>query len=79
MVLSGIPEGTGETTAGRRARRGDASAGTLPLGPHLTWLRLPVPDDGPLPPHGTGSGAFYRELGRWLGAYLSGPFRDQLL
>ena len=22
---------------------------------------------------------FFRELGRWLGAYLSGQFRDQLL
>jgi hypothetical protein len=53
--------------------------GPLPLGPHVTWLRLRVPDGSPLPPRGPEAGPFYRELGRWLGAYLTGPFRDQLL
>ena len=38
-----------------------------------------VPQDSPLPPRGPEAGPFYRELGRWLGAYLTGPFRGQLL
>jgi len=80
LVLSGTPAGEDEPAgAGRRARRGDPGPGPLPLGPHVTWLRLRVAQDSPLPPRGPGAGPFYRELGRWLGAYLSGPFRDQLL
>ena len=80
LVLSGTPSGAGEpAAAGRRARRGERGPGPLPLGPHVTWLRLRVPGDRPLPPRGPGAGPFYRELGRWLGAYLTGPFRDQLL
>jgi Serine aminopeptidase, S33 len=53
--------------------------GTTRLGRHVTWLRL---DDGlacPLPPAGTESRPFFGALGRWLGAYLAGQFRDQLL
>ena len=85
LVLSGTPSWADEAAAaGRRARRGDSRrgdprSGPLPLGPHVTWLRLRVPDGSPLPPRGPGAGPFYRELGRWLGAYLTGPFRDQLL
>ena len=53
--------------------------GTTRLGPHVTWLRLAEGLTGPLPPGGPESRPFFRELGRWLGAYLSGQFRDQLL
>ena len=67
--------------AGRRqdikARGG--GHGTTRLGPHVTWLRLADELTGPLPPGGPDAAPFFRELGRWLGAYLSGQFRDQLL
>src|SRR6266487_6012055 len=68
--------------AGRRGKRltpQPGGHGTIRLGPHVTWLRLDESLTGPLPPDGAGSSPFYRELGRWLGAYLSGQFRDQLL
>jgi hypothetical protein len=68
--------------AGRRGKRlthQPGGHGTIRLGPHVTWLRLDDSLTGPLPPDGAGSSPFYRELGRWLGAYLSGQFRDQLL
>jgi hypothetical protein len=49
---------------------------------HVTWLELPAlgGNDGstaPMPPAGEQS--FFDELGRWLGAYMYGQFRDQLL
>jgi hypothetical protein len=59
------------TMAGRRA--------TIRLGEHVTWLTL----DGGLPGQAPALAAqrrrFLDELGRWLGAYLSGQIRDQLL
>jgi hypothetical protein len=80
LVLSGTPAGAdGQDGAGRRSRRGDARTVPLPIEPHVTCLRLGVPEDTPLPPRGAEARPFYGELGRWLGAYLSGPFRDQLL
>ncbi|HUC26630.1 MAG TPA: hypothetical protein VMA73_28340 [Streptosporangiaceae bacterium] len=39
------------------------------LGSHVTWLQLPEP----------GGQAIFDELGRWLGAYMYGTGRDQLL
>ena len=39
------------------------------LGSHVTWLQLPEP----------GGQAVFDELGRWLGAYMYGRGRDQLL
>jgi hypothetical protein len=53
--------------------------GTTRLGRHVTWLRLDDGLAGPLPPAGTESRPFFGALGRWLGAYLAGQFRDQLL
>jgi hypothetical protein len=66
---------------GRRARRAGRRGHPVVtrLGPHVTWLRLDGELTGPLPPAGPESRPFFRELGRWLGAYLSGQFRDQLL
>ncbi len=67
--------------AGRRGRTGRRRSGhgTIRLGPHVTWLQLADDLTGPLPPGAPGAAPFFRELGRWLGAYLSGQFRDQLL
>jgi hypothetical protein len=63
--------------ATRLRRRTDAA--TVRLGPHVTWLRLEDDPDG----QGGGAGAdrrqFFDELGRWLGAYMYGKVRDQLL
>jgi hypothetical protein len=71
---------------GRRLRRGlhiacpvlvlCPAAGRTPnaaavLGPHVTWLWL---DSGP-----ADRKLFFDELGRWLGAYMYGQVRDQLL
>jgi hypothetical protein len=67
---------------------------TIRLGEHVTWLKMaaglpgepppsrppyaaPLPAD-PLPPRPQRR-RFFDELGRWLGAYLSGEIRDQLL
>jgi len=79
LVLSpaGEPETQGRVTA-RLRRRGDAAA--VRLGPHVTWLRL----EGGLGGPACGADAddrrrFFDELGRWLGAYMYGQVRDQLL
>jgi Serine aminopeptidase, S33 len=61
------------------ARTATGGRATLRLGAHVTWLKL----DGALPgqalPDGPDRKRFFDELGRWLGAYLSGQVRDQLL
>ncbi len=48
---------------------------TMRLGPHVTWRKVEEEDD----PGGSGLGQLLDEQGRWLGAYLSGQIRDQLL
>lgn len=58
----------------RRAAPADG-AGLQLGGDHVTWLRLPGPDlDGD-----SDRRQFFAELGRWLGAYMYGQGRDQLL
>jgi len=79
---------TGSRPRGRR-RRPEAAA--IRLGGHVTWLRLAadcggedtpdsgarnVPGGSPDLPGGRG---YFDELGRWLGAYMYGQGRDQLL
>jgi alpha-beta hydrolase superfamily lysophospholipase len=62
----------------RRRRRSDTA--TVGLGPHMTWLRLV---DGlethDRPDADADRRRFFDELGRWLGAYMYGQGRDQLL
>lgn len=66
---------------GGRLRRGHRKdRATIKLGPHVTWLRLDAGLDG----HGRPAGdadrrQFFDEMGRWLGAYMYGRVRDQLL
>jgi len=55
-------------------RRGDAAA--IRLGPHVTWLRL---RDGQASGADADRRRFFDEIGRWLGAYMYGQVRDQLL
>jgi pimeloyl-ACP methyl ester carboxylesterase len=52
---------------------------TVRLGAHVTWLKLQGGRPGQALPDGPDRKRFFDELGRWLGAYLSGQVRDQLL
>jgi Serine aminopeptidase, S33 len=81
MSPAGDPE-TGGSPAGRLAsrllRRNDPA--TVGLGTHMTWLRLEdgLESGGQCDPD-AGRRRFFDELGRWLGAYMYGQGRDQLL
>ncbi len=64
---------------GKRERRGRDS---IRLGQHVTWLQIDVsagadvrPDALPTPQRRR----LFDEMGRWLGAYMYGQVRDQLL
>jgi hypothetical protein len=64
-----------------RLRRGAATApaAAIHLGSHVTWLR---PADGEARPDARAPqdrSRFFDEMGRWLGAYMYGQVRDQLL
>jgi hypothetical protein len=63
----------------RRAARRGKSDETVRLGPHVTWLRLEGGLDGQTPDERAGRRQFFDEMGRWLGAYMYGSVRDQLL
>jgi hypothetical protein len=81
MSSGGDPSAQGGAATGRlttrRRRRSDASA--LRLGPHVTWLRLEDGLDGQAGGAGADRRQLFDELGRWLGAYMYGKVRDQLL
>lgn len=69
----------------RRTARPDG-AGLQLGGGHVTWLRLPAGSApagsapaGSAPGGDSGGREFFDELGRWLGAYMYGRGRDQLL
>ena len=65
---------------GRRGRL-QRRAGRAPaaLGPHVTWLWLPGGLDSPERAGAAGRRLLFDEIGRWLGAYMYGQVRDQLL
>jgi len=83
LVISAASQrGTGHG-GGRHAR----APGAVRLGQHVTWLYL----DGPAPGHQLAAPGreaadpapnhrlLFEEMGRWLGAYMYGKARDQLL
>jgi pimeloyl-ACP methyl ester carboxylesterase len=70
------PGGAGGLLAARVLTGGRA---TMRLGAHVTWLKLEGGQPGQALPEGPDRKRFFDELGRWLGAYLSGQVRDQLL
>jgi len=82
MSPAGDPE-AGGSPAGRLAsrlrRRNDPA--TIGLGTHMTWLRLEdgLESGGQCDADDAGRRRFFDELGRWLGAYMYGQVRDQLL
>jgi hypothetical protein len=61
-----------------RLRRRSGRAPTA-LGPHVTWLWLPGGLDSPEQAGGADRRLLFDELGRWLGTYMYGQVRDQLL
>ena len=75
LVLSGGGEKPEQVRGRHRAgiRRGP---GNTRLGPHVTLLRLPDAEAGP---EARDRRRFFDEMGRWLGAYMYGQVRDQLL
>jgi hypothetical protein len=85
LVLAG-PDGPDASPPGRRqpGRRSGwrarydppADRGVLQPGGHVTWLRMPGAD---LSPEAGARPRYFDELGRWLGAYMYGSLRDQLL
>jgi pimeloyl-ACP methyl ester carboxylesterase len=62
-----------------RLRGGAGARATMRLGPHVTWLKMEGGLPGQALPAGPERRRYFDELGRWLGAYLSGQIRDQLL
>jgi alpha-beta hydrolase superfamily lysophospholipase len=68
--------GHGGRLTGRR-RRG--AAATARLGAHVTWLRIEDGLDDGGPADSADRRGFFDEMGRWLGAYMYGSVRDQLL
>ncbi len=90
---TGAQRGSGRWPLRSRRPAGGPVAGAAQLGGHVTWLRLPEATGavtgaaggaiggavhaGPGSP--AGGQTFFDELGRWLGAYMYGQVRDQLL
>jgi alpha-beta hydrolase superfamily lysophospholipase len=69
----------GGTVRRRLRRRRGAATAAIHLGSHVTWLR---PADGEARPDARepeDRSRFFDEMGRWLGAYMYGQVRDQLL
>jgi len=60
-------------------RRQHHHGATVRLGPHVTWLRLDEGLEGTEGDAGGDRRDFFDEMGRWLGAYMYGKVRDQLL
>jgi hypothetical protein len=74
------PRGVRVRAAWRQHRTGAADRSALNLGGHVTWLRLPATTgDAAGDASGADSRQLFSELGRWLGAYMYGGVRDQLL
>jgi Serine aminopeptidase, S33 len=68
--------GPGGRLGGRRRRSAGATAR---LGAHVTWLRIEGGLDDGASPASADRRRFFDEMGRWLGAYMYGQVRDQLL
>ena len=79
LVLSPA-EGQRRRAVGRSKAAGRSkNAEAVRLGPHVTWLRLEDGLDGQTRGPQAGRRQFFDQLGRWLGAYMYGSVRDQLL
>jgi hypothetical protein len=63
----------------RRGAPGAPAAAPIHLGSHVTWLRPGDPQARPDASEPADRSRFFDEVGRWLGAYMYGQVRDQLL
>ena len=84
LVVTGISladDGRGPRDAMSRwlVRQRRPAPAAAQLGSHVTLLHLPRPDERAGQDDGDGRTLFFDELGRWLGAYMYGSVRDQLL
>jgi hypothetical protein len=71
------PSGHGRHS-GRYLRLTGSASGSVQLGPHVTWLSL-EDETGSRAAAEESRRRFFDEMGRWLGAYMYGRMRDQLL
>jgi hypothetical protein len=71
------PSGAGRHS-GRYLRLTGFAPGSVRLGQHVTWLSLEEGLAGPAAAE-EARRRFFDEMGRWLGAYMYGRMRDQLL
>lgn len=76
LVLSPAAGPPGRQAGARHQAPGDR--GRILPGSHVTWLQLDEPLAGDLA-SGQDHRRYFDELGRWLGAYMYGQVRDQLL
>jgi pimeloyl-ACP methyl ester carboxylesterase len=81
LVFSAAAEPDHPLGSAARAAKGGRdkkSSDAVRLGAHVTWLRI---DDGLAGGGSSGDDRrrFFDEMGRWLGAYMYGQVRDQLL
>ena len=74
LVISAAGGPARASGPGRRDRRRESTR----LGQHVTWLYI---DQQPTAPadYSAGRRRLFDEMGRWLGAYMYGQVRDQLL
>ncbi len=81
LVISAAGQPGGPPGGGRGGVRKGRGKGAVRLGQHVTWLYLDDEPDSGASPGGPGAGRrrLFDEMGRWLGAYMYGKARDQLL
>ena len=84
LVVTGLVLGDGGHAPGEAISRWPLRShhqapAAAQLGSHVTWLHLPPAGERTWQAEGAGRQLFFDELGRWLGAYMYGPVRDQLL
>jgi len=78
VLVIGSP-GEPQRKRGPGLRRRPATAATVPLGRHVTWLHPADSEARPDAADAADRSRFFDEMGRWLGAYMYGQVRDQLL
>jgi hypothetical protein len=79
LMLSDAGRAHGQRISRWPLRQHRPSPAGAQLGSHVTWLHLPRAGGRLEQTDGAGRQLFFDELGRWLGAYMYGSVRDQLL
>jgi hypothetical protein len=79
LNLSDAGRSHGQGTSRWPLRQHRPASAAAQLGSHVTWLHLPRLDGRTGSADAAGRQRFFDELGRWLGAYMYGSVRDQLL